>query len=191
MDKAVSASGAFNAVSIGAQNRHLDSYIEWLGRQYYQYRCECMKYEKQRGDILASADASAGLLGISPQAKETSRHYQNELDVLHKNWGWLDDVHDAAIRMKNSMENNPNDKRIQIVPDIYRPALRRARRFLDYAQRIQCRTGINALIPDNGPRLLADISSLFMFVKETACQRRRFTRAAVSVRIDLHPQAGV
>ncbi len=123
----------FNAVSIGAQNRHLDSYIEWLGRQYYQYRCECMKYEKQRGDILASADASAGLLGISPQAKETSRHYQNELDVLHKNWGWLDDVHDAAIKMKNSMENNPNDKRIQIVPDIYRPALRRARRFLDYA----------------------------------------------------------
>lgn len=123
----------FNAVSIGAQNRHLDSYIEWLGRQYYQYRCECMKYEKQRGDILASAGASAGLLGISPQAKETSRHYQNELDVLHKNWGWLDDVHDAAIRMKNSMENNPNDKRIQIVPDIYRPALRRARRFLDYA----------------------------------------------------------
>jgi len=123
----------FNAVSIGAQNRHLDSYIEWLGRQYYQYRCECMKYEKQRGDILASADASAGLLGISPQAKETLRHYQNELDVLHKNWGWLDDVHDAAIKMKNSMENNPNDKRIQIVPDIYRPALRRARRFLDYA----------------------------------------------------------
>lgn len=51
--------------------------------------------------------------------------------------------------------------------------------------------GINALIPDNGPRLLADISSLFMFVKEAACQRRRFTRAAVSVRIDLHPQAGV
>ena len=123
----------FNAVSIGAQNRHLDSYIEWLGRQYYQYRCECMKYEKQSSDILASAGASAGLLGISPQAKETSRHYQNELDVLHKNWGWLDDVHDAAIRMKNSMENNPNDKRIQIVPDIYRPALRRARRFLDYA----------------------------------------------------------
>lgn len=123
----------FNAVSIGAHNRHLDSYIEWLGRQYYQYRCECMKYEKQRGDILASAGASAGLLGLSPQAKETSRHYQNELDVLHKNWGWLDDIHDAAIRMKNSMENNPNDKRIHIVPDIYRPALRRARRFLDYA----------------------------------------------------------
>ncbi|MCK7420196.1 phospholipase effector Tle1 domain-containing protein [Enterobacter asburiae] len=123
----------FNAVSIGAQNRHLDSYIEWLGRQYYQYRCECMKYEKQRGDILASAGASAGLLGISSRAKETSRHYQNELDVLHKNWGWLEDVHDAAIKMKNSMENDPKDKRIYIVPNVYKPALRRARRFLDYA----------------------------------------------------------
>lgn len=123
----------FKAVSIGAQNRHLDSYIEWLGRQYYQYRCECIKYEKKRGDILASAGASIGMLGISSQAKEASRHYRNELDVLHKNWGWLDDVHDAAIRMKNSMENDPHDKRILIVPNIYRPALRRARRFLDYA----------------------------------------------------------
>ncbi|WP_338463774.1 phospholipase effector Tle1 domain-containing protein [Franconibacter daqui] len=122
----------FNAVSIGAQNRHLDSYIEWLGRQYYQYRCECMKYEKQR-DILVSAGSSVGQLGVSSQAKETSRHYQNELDVLHKNWGWLEDVHDAAIKMKNSMENDPNDKRIYIVPNVYKPALRRARRFLDYA----------------------------------------------------------
>lgn len=123
----------FKAVSIGAQNRHLDSYIEWLGRQYYQYRCECLKYEKKRGDILTSAGASVGMLGISSQAKEASRHYQNELDVLHKNWGWLDDVHDAAIRMKNSMENHPHDKRILIVPNVFRPALRRARRFLDYA----------------------------------------------------------
>lgn len=123
----------FDVVSIGAQNRHLDSYIEWLGRQYYQYRSECIRYEKQREDILASAGVSAGLLGISSQAKEVSGHYQNELDVLHKNWGWLDDVHDVAIRMKNSMESDPNDKRMQIVSDIYRPALRRARRFLDYA----------------------------------------------------------
>jgi len=124
----------FNAVSIGAQNRHLDSYIEWLGRQYYQYRCECMKYEKQLGVILASAGTAAKLLGILEQAKETTRQSLNELDVLHKNWGWLKDIHDAAIIMKNSMEYDPNDKRIQILPDIYRPALRRARRFLNYAQ---------------------------------------------------------
>ena len=123
----------FSAVSIGAQNRHLDSYIEWLGRQYYQYRSECMKYEKQRENVLASAGASAGLLGISTQAKESAGNYQNELNVLKKNWGWLEDVHDAAIKMKNSMELNPDDKRLQIVPDIYGPALRRAKRFLKYA----------------------------------------------------------
>jgi len=37
------------------------------------------------------------------------------------------------LGMKNSMETNPNDKRLQIVPDVYDPALRRAKRFLDYA----------------------------------------------------------
>ncbi|MCW2456955.1 UNVERIFIED_ORG: hypothetical protein M2414_004716 [Rahnella aquatilis] len=123
----------YQTVTIGAQNQHLDSYIEWLGRQYYQYRSECMKYEKQRGDILSSAGASVGMLGISSQAKETAGQYQNELNVLRKNWGWLDDVHDVALGMKNSMETNPNDKRLQIVPDVYDPALRRAKRFLDYA----------------------------------------------------------
>lgn len=35
--------------------------------------------------------------------------------------------------MKNSMELNPDDMRLEIVPDIYGPALRRAKRFLDYA----------------------------------------------------------
>jgi len=124
----------FKTVSIGAQNRHLDSYIEWLGRQYYQYRCECLKYEKQRGDVLTSAGASAGLVGITPQARAQAGQFQNELDVLHKNWGWLDDVHDAALGMRNSMETNPNDKRLQIVPDVYGPALRRARRFIEYAR---------------------------------------------------------
>ncbi|GJL42774.1 MULTISPECIES: phospholipase effector Tle1 domain-containing protein [Enterobacter cloacae complex] len=123
----------FKTVNIGAQNRHLDSYIEWLGKQYYQYRCECIRYEKLRGNVLASAEASAGLLGISTQAKESAGNYQNELDILKKNWGWLEDVHDVAIKMKNSMELNPDDMRLEIVPDIYGPALRRAKRFLDYA----------------------------------------------------------
>ena len=123
----------YKTVSIGAQNRHLDSYIEWLGRQYYQYRSECMKYEKQRGDVLASAGASTGLVGITPQAQGQASQFQSELDVLHKNWGWLEDVHDAALRMKNSMEGNPADKRLQVVPDIYGPALSRAKRFLSYA----------------------------------------------------------
>lgn len=121
-------------VTVSAQNRHLDSYFEWMGRQYYQYRLECIKYKNKRGDTLSSAAATAGLLGISPQAKEIAGRYQNELDLLHKNWGWLEDVHSAALIMRNSMENNPNDKRLRIVPDIYEPALRRARRFIGYAQ---------------------------------------------------------
>lgn len=124
----------FKEVTVGAQNRHLDSYFEWMGRQYYQYRRECIKYENKRGDALSSAAASVGLLGISSQAKETAGQYQNELDLLRKNWGWLEDVHSAALKMRNSMENNPNDKRLRIVPNIYEPALRRARRFIGYAQ---------------------------------------------------------
>ncbi|WP_341864805.1 hypothetical protein [Kosakonia pseudosacchari] len=123
----------FKSVNVDAQNRHLDSYIEWLGLQYYQYRSECIKYEKERGDTLALAGASAGLLGISQQANVMAGRYQNELDVLHKNCGWLEDIHDAAVKMKNSMEGNPDDKRLLIAPDVYGPALRRARRFLDYA----------------------------------------------------------
>ena len=124
----------FKEVTVSAQNRHLDSYFEWMGRQYYQYRRECIKYKNKRGDALSSAAASAGLLGISPQAKEIAGRYQNELDLLHKNWGWLEDVHSSAVKMRNSMENNPDDKRLRIVPDIYEPALRRARRFIGYAQ---------------------------------------------------------
>ena len=124
----------FKEVTIGAQNRHLDSYFEWMGRQYYQYRRECIKYKNKRGNTLSSAAASAGFLGISPQAKEIASRYQNELNLLHTNWGWLEDVHSAALKMRNSMENNPDDKRLRLVPDIYEPALRRARRFIGYAQ---------------------------------------------------------
>lgn len=123
----------YKKLTVSAQNIHLDSYIEWLGRQYYQYRSECMKYSKQRGDVLASAGASAGLLGTTPQAKETASQYQNELEILHKNWGWLEDVKDAAINMRNSMSNNPQDKRLALIPDVYGPALTRALRFLDYS----------------------------------------------------------
>lgn len=91
-----------------------------------------MRYEKQRGDTLASAGASAGFAGITQQAKETAGQYASELSVLQQNWGWLDEVKDAAIRMRNSMEQNPMDRRREIVPNVYGPALWRAKRFLDY-----------------------------------------------------------
>lgn len=130
--KAYQSALPFTALNTACQNRHLDSYIDWLGRQYYQYRTECLKYEKQRGDTLASAGASAGFAGITQEAKETAGQYANELAVLQQNWGWLDDVKNAAIRMRNSMEQNPMDRRRDIVPNVYGPALWRAKRFLDY-----------------------------------------------------------
>jgi len=122
----------FSSLSTASQNLHLDSYIDWLGRQYYQYRTECIKYEKQRGDTLASAGASAGLAGITQGAKEKAGYYTNELHILQQHWGWLDDVKDAAIRMRNSMENTQADKRKHILPEVYGPALWRAKRFLNY-----------------------------------------------------------
>jgi len=131
--KAYQSALPFTSLSTACQNRHLDSYIDWLGRQYYQYRTECMKYEKQRGDTLASAGASAGFVGITQEAKETAGQYANELAVLQQNWGWLDDVKDTAIRMRNSMEQDPMDKRRDIVPNVYGPALRRAKCFLEYS----------------------------------------------------------
>ncbi|WP_374256780.1 hypothetical protein [Yokenella regensburgei] len=119
-----------STLSVSAQNRHLDSYIDWLGRQYYQYRSECLKYEKQRGEVLTSAGASAGMLGITPQARHAASGIQNELDILHQHWGWLGDVHDAAKSLQN---NKQNDLRLRIQPEVYGPADRRAKRFLEYA----------------------------------------------------------
>ena len=130
--KAYQSALPLTSVNTANQNRHLDSYIDWLGRQYYQYRTECMKYEKQRGDTLASAGASAGFAGITQEAKNRAGEYASELSVLQQHWGWLDDVKDAAIKMRNSMEQNPADRRREIVPEVYDSALRRAKRFLDY-----------------------------------------------------------
>lgn len=123
----------YNTVNVSAQNHHLDSYFEWLGQQYYQYRSECLKYEKESSKVLNSAGASAGLAGFTPQSREEVGLVQDELIVLRTHWGWLEDVHDEAIRMQNSLETNPHDKRLHIVPEVYGPALRRAKRFLEYA----------------------------------------------------------
>ena len=123
----------FKNLSVAAQNLHLDSYIDWLGRQFYLYRSQCLKYSEQRGQVMASAGASAGLLGISPKAQETASDIRNEIDILRKHWGWLDDVHRAALSMQNAMEMpDSKDIRRQLVPDVYIPALRRAKKFLAY-----------------------------------------------------------
>lgn len=84
---------------------------------------------------MASAGASAGGIGITRNAKETAGQLQNEIDILHKNRGWLEDVHDVALGMRNIMEMpGSTDTRRQIMPDVYTPALRRAKKFLAYSQ---------------------------------------------------------
>ncbi len=75
-----------------------------------------------------------GMLGTTSQALSVDSGYQHELAVLKKSWGWLEDVHGAALNMKNSMETDPADKRLHILPEVYNPALRRAKRYLNYAR---------------------------------------------------------
>ncbi|GJL43229.1 TPA: DUF2235 domain-containing protein [Enterobacter chengduensis] len=131
--KAYQSALPLSSLSTSNQNRHLDSYIDWLGRQYYQYSTECMRYEKLRGDVLASAGASAGFAGTTQEAKNVAGQYASELSVLRQHWGWLDDVKDAAIKLRNSMEHDPADRRREIAPHVYDHALWRAKRFLNYA----------------------------------------------------------
>ncbi|WP_315986184.1 DUF2235 domain-containing protein [Enterobacter kobei] len=131
--KAYQSALPLSSLSTSNQNRHLDSYIDWLGRQYYQYSTECMRYEKQRGEVLASAGASAGFAGTIQEVKNVAGQYASELSVLRQHWGWLDDVKDAAIKLRNSMEHDPADRRREIAPHVYDHALWRAKRFLNYA----------------------------------------------------------
>lgn len=80
----------YKKLSVAAQNYHLDSYIDWLGKQFYQYRSECMKYEEQREQVMASAGASAGMLGITPQAQRIADQFRTERDTLKKiGAGWM------------------------------------------------------------------------------------------------------
>ena len=117
-------------LSLQALNHHLDSYINWLGKQYYLYRCECLRLEKEREDRMLSAGASVGMLGISRDAMK----FDDKYPELKKYWGWLEDVHSVALKLKNSMENHPFDKRRNINPGVYDLAWRRAKNFLAYAQ---------------------------------------------------------
>lgn len=145
-------------LSIAAQNAHLDSYIDWLGQQHYQYRTQRIKYVEQRGDILASAGASAGLIGISHQAYETVGTLQEAQDILDKNWGWLQDVHDAASKLvrdtvgsgPEAQGKHPYDTRMKLAPGVYGLAVLRAKKFHEYG--VTAYMGLPAPLPyDSAP----------------------------------------
>jgi hypothetical protein len=122
-------------VSILAQNQHLDNYIDWLGQQYYQYRTEHLKLSGQRERALSGPGAMMGQLGIEKNALREARGIQLQIDTLEQHWGWLEDVHEAAKTARGWGDGvNIMDKRIDLAPDIYVPAVKRADNFLRYAQ---------------------------------------------------------
>lgn len=121
------------ALSVTTLNNHMDSYINWLGIQYYQYLTEYQTHDDLRREEIASASAAAGLLGISPQASATGKNHLDKMAILKAHWGWLDDVRSAAILLTTSIDNDEADKRSQVLPDVYGPGYRRAQIFLAYA----------------------------------------------------------
>jgi len=118
-----------NALSTYAQNIHLDAYFNWLGQQYYLYCRELDKLDVEKADTMATIVLSTE--DPVEQKKIADNHLARE--TLKKNWGWLDDVKDQALLIKNSITTDPYDKRITIAPNVYIPAFKRAKRFLEYS----------------------------------------------------------
>ncbi|MGB7800547.1 hypothetical protein [Buttiauxella sp.] len=116
-------------LSIHAQNAHLDSYFDWLGRQYYLYCTELQRIDAEKADIMSTITLSTE--DPETRAKIADNHLARE--TLKNNWSWLDDVKDQARWFINSVMTNPNDTRIRIAPKIYTPAFKRAEKFLEYS----------------------------------------------------------
>ena len=115
-------------LSYNAMNRHLDGYFEWLGKQFYEYKSELRKLEKQESDILTSAGSLQGL-GYTREAKQSRADILGAISLLKKHWGWLSEVSIAADVLLTQQYHLP--------PQIYKdnliiPAENRARKFKQY-----------------------------------------------------------
>lgn len=115
-------------LSYNAMNRHLDGYFEWLGKQFYEYKSELRRLEKQESDILTSAGSLQGL-GYTREAKQSRADILGAISLLKKHWGWLSEVSIAADVLLTQQYHLP--------PQIYRdnlivPAENRARKFKQY-----------------------------------------------------------
>ncbi|MFP2516648.1 hypothetical protein [Buttiauxella agrestis] len=118
-----------NVLSNYSQNLHLDAYFNWLGQQYYLYCMELGRLDAEKAGTMATIVLSTE--DPEEQKKITDNHLARE--TLKKNWGWLDDVKDQALLMKNSITTDSYDRRVLIAPKIYIPAFKRAERFLEYS----------------------------------------------------------
>lgn len=114
-------------ISYHALNRHLDSYFEWLGTQYYQYRKRLRQLESQHSSVYRSVDSVNGMLGVSSQAKNAADDISEDIALLKKNWGWLEDVRDAAYQQLRNDAVPPPVYR----ENVYEPACARAQYFID------------------------------------------------------------
>ncbi|ELY4094988.1 DUF2235 domain-containing protein [Cronobacter sakazakii] len=176
----------YKAVSPSTQNLHLDSYFEWLGLQYYQYRCERQQLEKHQAEITLAACSSAGLLGITPQGKEQAMNVQDKIEVLDRHWGWLNEINDAAHALINTIENpGPRDTQMRLFPDVYEPAYQRAKWFH------QCR--INAYLGEAPPQpwftATPEIFAYFVHDLITVDRGASISRDFLVVRASEIPQA--
>ncbi|HEK3074421.1 TPA: DUF2235 domain-containing protein [Proteus mirabilis] len=113
-----------NWVNIEVLNHHLNSYFIWLGEKYYEYILELAK-------IKASEDSENRKIIFSfPYNTQTQIDkvglYSEKIAILKKHWGWLDDIWDKAVKLRNDFENHPNNQRSQLQPKIWNPAWDRA-----------------------------------------------------------------
>ncbi|EJF7713500.1 DUF2235 domain-containing protein [Providencia rettgeri] len=126
----------YKSLSYVSRNSHLDSYIEWLGKQYYEYRARKVELEKESEDLrgkLYSGGEAMGFAGISPKARQMQDEIMQKQRLLQKHWGWLDQVRDAADDLQFRLTKHPHDTRRNIpalMNKIYMPALKRANYFL-------------------------------------------------------------
>lgn len=114
-------------LSYQSMNRHLDSYFEWLGRQHYEYKRELHRLEGIKSGILNSSGASAGFVGITPQASKAADDVTDDIRTLKKHWGWLSEVANEAHLLISQKFHYPPQ---MFMENIHLPACERAKHFV-------------------------------------------------------------
>ena len=115
-------------LSYRAMNQHLDGYFEWLGRQFYEYKSELRRLEGIRDGIMLSPSSMAGLVGMTPKARQARDEVTNDIVTLKKHWGWLSDVANAASLLLTRKLYNPPQ---MFMENIHQPACVRASYFIE------------------------------------------------------------
>ncbi|MBQ0326238.1 DUF2235 domain-containing protein [Providencia rettgeri] len=113
-----------NWVNIRTLNQHLDSYFIWLGEKYYEYKLEL-------ANVKSSEDSENRKIILSyPYDTQNQINkaniYSEKIAILKKQWGWLDDIWDKAVKLRNNFRNHPHEQRLQLQPQIWYPAFNRA-----------------------------------------------------------------